>query len=74
MKRSPLSSTSFFTEVIANGAELTVQDVPIHRIFATYIQERGPGDNSPMFLNDRENEFAAMLEGLPFDYKGKVVE
>jgi hypothetical protein len=46
-----------------------VQDVPIHRVLATYWQERNGGRNDSAFLGDGENEFVCMLEGIPFNYE-----
>lgn len=69
MKRGVLESTSIYRRVAVHGSELTVQDVPIHRIIATYWQERRPGSDSAAFLGDHENEFLAILDDLPFEYR-----
>ena len=69
MKRGVAESTSLYRKVSVKGNELTVQDVPIHRVIATYWQERTPGQVSGAFLGDAENEFVAMLEGVPLDYQ-----
>jgi hypothetical protein len=46
-----------------------VQKVPYHRIIGTYFTERHPGRGRTAFLKDSENEFVAMLDDIPFDYK-----
>ena len=61
-------STSIYESVIVRGRELTVQNVPLHRVLATYWQSREPGDRRSAFLGDSENEFVCMLDGIPFDY------
>jgi hypothetical protein len=69
MKRGVLESTSIYKTVKVFGTEVTIQDVPIHRIFGTYWQERSPGRGGSAFLGDNENEFVAMLDDIPFKYK-----
>jgi hypothetical protein len=65
--RGALESTSIFTTVTVKGRETTVQNVPHHRVFATYLQSRG-SEHRSFFIGDHENEFTAMLEGLSVDY------
>jgi hypothetical protein len=67
MTRGALESTSIFTTVTVKGRETTVQNVPHHRVFATYLQSRG-SEHRTFFIGDHENEFTAMLEGLSVDY------
>jgi 8-oxo-dGTP pyrophosphatase MutT (NUDIX family) len=69
MERGVAESTSIYKKVTVYGSELTVQDVPIHRVLATYWQERNGGRNDSAFLGDGENEFVCMLEGIPFNYE-----
>ena len=69
MKRGPVESTSVFRRIEVFGTEITIQKVPHHRILGTYFQARHPGGSSGAFLGDGENEFVAMLEGVPFDYE-----
>ena len=71
MKRGPVESTSVFRRVQVYGTEITVQNVPHHRILGTYFQSRYPGGSSGSFMGDGENEFVVMLEGVPFDYEKK---
>jgi hypothetical protein len=68
MRRGACESTSVFEWVTVYGSEKTVQRVPIHRVIGTYFQERFAGHNEAAFMSDRENEFVAVLEGIPFDY------
>lgn len=69
MVRGPAESTSIYRPVYVFGTELTVQQVPHHRILGNYFLERYPGYNNAMFLGDGENEFVAMLDGLETTYK-----
>ena len=72
INRGVAESTSIFKEVKVFGSELTVQDVPWHRVIGTYFQERSPGRGGSAFMGDSENEFVVMLDDIPFDYvKGK---
>jgi hypothetical protein len=68
LKRGVAESTSVFRTVSVKGAEATVQDVPKHRVFMTYWQERYSGHNSTCFLSDGENEFIAILDDIPLNY------
>lgn len=45
----------------------TSQDVPIHRVLATYWRARNADGSRGAFLGDGENEFLAMLDGLLVD-------
>lgn len=75
IKRGQMESTSAITAIVASGGpHLTVQDVPIHRIMATYMQGRNDAQNSPadMFMGIGENEYVAHLEGLPARYIRKI--
>lgn len=68
MKRGALESTSIYQETYVYGSELTVQEVPHHRIFGNYFLERSPGSGHGLFASDGENEFVALLEDILFDY------
>lgn len=71
LKRGAMESTSIFRSIVVKGSHVTLQDVPLHRVLGTYWQEREPGNyGSGMFLGDGENEFVALLEGIPSEYKG----
>lgn len=70
MKRGAMESTSMFRAVSVKGDELTVMDVPPHRILGTYWNDRSNGRNSSMFLGDGENEAVADLRGLKTTYVG----
>lgn len=68
MRRGGAESASIYNRVKAFGSELTVQEVPLHRIIGNYFYERSPGlDRSP-FMSDKENEFVFFPEGIEFDY------
>jgi hypothetical protein len=72
MRRGAAESTSIYNKVTVHGTEVTVQRVPLHRVLGTYFYERHPGQGGGAFLGDSENEFIALLDGIPFDYiKGK---
>jgi hypothetical protein len=68
MPRGVAESCSIFKKTSVYGTELTRQTVPLHRVIATYWMERYPGHDGAAFLSDSENEFVAILEGVPFDY------
>jgi len=70
INRGLLESTSLISPVSVYGNELTVQDVPLHRIIGTYFQSRYAKNDAPMFLGDHENEFGAMMYGIPTTYLG----
>lgn len=77
LKRGAMESTSAITAIRASGGPyLTVQDVPIHRVMATYMQGRNKAIDSPadMFMGVGENEYVAHLEGLPMRYIRKIGE
>jgi hypothetical protein len=66
--RGYLESFSVWVPVRVYGTEHTVQRVPIHRVFATYLHERYPGHGNTALYNDNENEFLVIPEGILFDY------
>lgn len=70
MRRGMAESTSIVNPVYVHGTELTLQQVPHHRVLGNYFLERGPGANSALFLSDRENELVVMLDGLDVKYEG----
>lgn len=79
MKRGIAESTSLVRPVAVEGGHLTYQEVPYHRIFGTYLIERGQYHSNikktlytPFFFSDGENEVIAMMDGLPHEYVGKV--
>lgn len=63
MREGAMESSSIWKEVQLNP-ELTITEVPHHRILASYFTERSPGRGNDMFLGDGENEFLAMLSDL----------
>ena len=66
---------SAITAIVASGGpHLTVQDVPIHRVMATYMQGRNDAGNNArdMFAGIPENEYVAHLEGLPARYIRRI--
>jgi len=69
-----MESTSSITGIVVSGDNLTMTDVPIHRVMGTYYQGRnlaGRGEYD-MFMGVGENEFVAHLEGLPTRYIGNL--
>jgi SPP1 gp7 family putative phage head morphogenesis protein len=72
--RGPAESTSVYRRVEVFGSEITIQNVPAHRIFGTYWAERDPEGGESAFLGDSENEFIAMMDDIPFDYVDKDSE
>ena len=65
--RGAAESTSMFTKVSVYGSEVTVQNIPHHRVLGMYLQSRRSSGGS-MFLGDGENELVALLEGIEMDY------
>lgn len=68
-----LSSVSIFYP-IGIGMSIAVFEVPNHRILGLYFMEREAGSltsewlvSTTLFAADFENEFIAMLEGIPFE-------
>jgi hypothetical protein len=71
-KRGALESTSIFQTVTVAGHELTMTEVPHHRVMGTYLMERQPGTSQSAFYGDGENGAVVMLEGLESFYGGTV--
>ena len=79
MKRGMAESTSLVRHVVVEGGHVTYQEVPYHRIFGTYLIEKGEYNQNakkmlyePFFLSDTENEVIAMMDGLPHEYAGEI--
>lgn len=75
IKRGSMESTSAATAIVVSGDNLTMTDVPLHRVMATYYQGRNTAAEHyeiDMFAGISENEFVAHLEGLPTRYIGNV--
>lgn len=68
--RGPLESTSLFNPVVAMGGELTQYEVPLHRIFSTYLVN--PYGKDVPFAMDSENEATVDLGDLPAKFLGTV--
>lgn len=72
MVRGAAESASAFTPVEAvAGNELTIQEVPHHRIIGAYFQSRAPGGDDGAFLGDDENEIVFIPDGIEFEYTGE---
>lgn len=69
MLRGAAESTSIYKPVTVAGQELTMQQVPHHRILGSYFFERGAGTRISPFLGDGENEFVSLLAGLNVKYE-----
>ncbi|MEO0988158.1 MAG: minor capsid protein [Cyanobacteria bacterium J06639_14] len=69
MQRGAAESTSMFSRVTVYGSEITVQEVPHHRVLGMYMQSRNTDTvGRGLFAGDSENELVALLEGIKFDY------
>jgi len=68
LQRGALESTSLFKPVVVAGAQLTEQDIPIHRVMGFY----GFGISKTMYANEIENELLALLDGHISRYLRKV--
>ena len=67
MKRGPLESTSLLRRASVHGHHLTIQKVPLHRVYGVYWAEKRHGQGGGSFLGDGENEFLANLDDLDVD-------
>jgi len=70
MPRGAAESGSMFSRINVFGNQITVQNVPHHRVFGMYLQGRHPLQNR-MFLGDDENEIICLFDKIPFDYLSK---
>jgi len=68
LKRGVLESTSIYRKTAVRGSEVTVQDVPLQRVFGTYFHSQTPGGDGCAFYGDSENEFVAFLDGVKLRY------
>lgn len=68
IQRGFAESTSVYKKVSVFGTEMTLQNVPLHRIFGTYWTEKFSESGEPGFIGDGENEFIALMDGIPLDY------
>lgn len=75
MKRGPMESYSAFKPFYMKP-NLTTQEVPFHRIFASYLTSQNKtssGDHTGMFLGDHENEMIAMVDSsIRVDWHGSI--
>ena len=70
IQQTAFDSNSLVTWVKVKGLYKTEAQVPLHRILGTYLIPREKGDDSAGFANNKENEFAAMLQGIKFKMLG----
>ncbi|MBE8524820.1 hypothetical protein ILP97_46330 [Amycolatopsis sp. H6(2020)] len=49
---------------------VTIQSVPLHRVFATYFQSKPDEPDATVLLGDGENEFIVMSEGVEAVFRG----
>jgi hypothetical protein len=68
MRRGAAESFSMFSSVSVYGSEVTVQDIPHHRVFGMYTQSRSPSGPYGFFAGDHENEMVALTEGVTLNY------
>lgn len=68
MPRGLLESGSLINVVSVFGGEITVQQVPHSRVWATYLYSREPGDDRASLASNAENEIVFMPNGIRFDY------
>jgi len=72
MKSGVAESASIMSMTSVSGAEVTIQEVPYHRIAGTYLTALSPSDSfvdTSSFGTDSMKEFLFMREGIPFDYQ-----
>lgn len=69
IKRSALDSFSLTHYVQVSNIHTTVQNVPLHRVFYTYLQSL-PNSGQTSLWADSEQEFIAMSADLPSYYLG----
>lgn len=68
IQRGALESTSLLKPIVVQGAYLTEQDIPIHRVMGFY----GFGINRTMYADDGENELLTLLDGYSSRYLRKI--
>jgi hypothetical protein len=67
MRRGIAESGSLMEPVVVYGAHITVQQVPLHRIFGSYLTHQFRSENGG---NEPEKEVVCLFEGIPFKYTG----
>jgi hypothetical protein len=72
MTRGACESASIFQGISVGGGEMTLQEVPHHRIMGMYFYSPDKGSWQSPFYGDSENEFLFVPEGLPFYYFGDI--
>lgn len=70
LNRGPLESYSSMVPVRVKGEELTVLEIPHHRVIMSYLLSRNTYKKSDFFLGDGENEFVCMTDGIVGEYHG----
>lgn len=60
IKKGAMESYSIMAPVNVFGDCLTVQKIPFHRIFTTFLTESNPGSGQPSFHNNWQKEFVCM--------------
>lgn len=63
--RGVAESTSLVKPVYVYGDTLCTQEVPFTRLIGNYFSGRGYDFSESFFMGDSENEFVAILEGIP---------
>ncbi len=66
--RGLAESSSLMREVYVYGSELTYQDVPHSRVFASYLYSRRPDESGASLHSDGENEFVFIPFNIPLQY------
>lgn len=74
LTRGACESGSLFETVVVAGDQLTLQQVPHHRVMGLYMYERTPGSFMSAFMGDGENEVAFMPQGLESLYVGPTTK
>lgn len=72
--RGLAESFSLLKPIRVYGTELTVQDVPLHRVLGTYLTDRPDGGAyaADMYAGDDENEVVVNTENLKSTYLGEL--
>lgn len=68
MNRGAAESFSMFTRIQVHGTEITVQNIPHHRVLGMYMQSGSASGFGDLFLGDGENEMVVLPQGIKFDY------
>lgn len=63
-------SFSGFRTVFVSNSDVSVSDIPFHRVLGTFWQQKYGSNGTSLFLGEGEEEYFVMPKGLPSTYSG----